>query len=760
MTFKRTMCALLAASMLTTAAISTQSAASAAEIQAETSDAPISAEVSKDYGLADNIQDGVILHCFCWKYNDIKAMLPEIAEAGFTSIQTSPAQRDSSFGVWYMMYQPQGFSISTNALGTKEDLTSLCEEADKYGIKIVVDVVANHMRGDGNDVDSNMQRNSHPDLWHGGGGIDYNDRYSITHGDLGMRDLNSEHSEVQRVVAEYIDELKSVGVDGCRWDAAKHIGLPSESCEFWPKVTAQGLWHYGEILDSPGGDGASLMKEYTNYISVTDGGNDGYCAKVRNAFNGGGTPGVIGNWSERGVSKDKLVYWGESHDDYSNNGDYGVATQFMDQNVIDRAYAVLASQNKATALYFSRPFSTDKESIMAGAKGSTHFTSKEVAAVNHFHNAMVGTKEYYVNGGSAAAVCREGGAVVVKGSGSGHVEIENGGGTVAPGTYTDEVTGNTWTVTSSTISGDVGDTGIAVFYNGGPVSGASVSANPSDTSFTTDTLSITLSLKGADNGSYTTSEGDSGSFVNGDKITIGSKTNATGTAKTITVTLKATGEDGKEVSKTFTYTKTDPSLKTCIYFDNSSYNWSNVYAYVYDESVTPKVEPAAWPGVKLSQDSATGYYKYELPDNVTAKGQVIFSDGSGSASNRYPADQEPGLVIGSTSKLFSANHAWNDYAPPVNTDTDTDTSTDSDTDSDTTVTVLSGDATQDGKVNLRDASMVQKAVAGSKNLTGKAKLAADVDGNDKLTASDAVAIQRYDIDIASYSIGKNVERKL
>lgn len=44
------------------------------------------AEVSAtDYGLADNIQDGVILHCFDRKYTDIKAELKNIAEAGFTS---------------------------------------------------------------------------------------------------------------------------------------------------------------------------------------------------------------------------------------------------------------------------------------------------------------------------------------------------------------------------------------------------------------------------------------------------------------------------------------------------------------------------------------------------------------------------------------------------------------------------------------------------------------------------------------------------
>lgn len=52
------------------------------------------------YGLKDNIQDGVILHCFDWTYNDIKAELPNIAKAGFTSVQTSPAQPNGT-GTWY-----------------------------------------------------------------------------------------------------------------------------------------------------------------------------------------------------------------------------------------------------------------------------------------------------------------------------------------------------------------------------------------------------------------------------------------------------------------------------------------------------------------------------------------------------------------------------------------------------------------------------------------------------------------------------------
>lgn len=197
---------------------------------AVSAESSISSVGAKDYGLADNIQDGVILHCFDWKYNDIKAELPNIAEAGFTAVQTSPAQPADSSGTWYWLYQPLGFYIGTNDLGTKSDLQSLCTEAEKYGIKVVVDVVANHLTGDHSRIDNDLKPSQY---WHTYGSVsNWADRYQVTHGDIGMPDLNTENSYVQSKVKNYIAELKSVGVDGIRFDAAKHIGLPSEGDTF------------------------------------------------------------------------------------------------------------------------------------------------------------------------------------------------------------------------------------------------------------------------------------------------------------------------------------------------------------------------------------------------------------------------------------------------------------------------------------------------------------------------------------------------
>ena len=71
----------------------------------------VTVDAANDYGLADSIQEGTILHCFDWKYKDITEELPNIAAAGFTSIQTSPAQTGTSTGIWYRQALTSGIGF-------------------------------------------------------------------------------------------------------------------------------------------------------------------------------------------------------------------------------------------------------------------------------------------------------------------------------------------------------------------------------------------------------------------------------------------------------------------------------------------------------------------------------------------------------------------------------------------------------------------------------------------------------------------------
>lgn len=121
---------------------------------------------TNEYKLAENIKDGSILHCFCWDFNTIKNSMADIAASGFTALQTSPINEclegeDGGMqlygqGKWYYHYQPTDWTIGNYQLGTKEEFKAMCEEADKYGIKVIVDVIPNHTTPTTSAVNQNL----------------------------------------------------------------------------------------------------------------------------------------------------------------------------------------------------------------------------------------------------------------------------------------------------------------------------------------------------------------------------------------------------------------------------------------------------------------------------------------------------------------------------------------------------------------------------------------------------------------------------
>ena len=144
---KRAISIVLALCMILSCIVCSGFTATAAEKKVATVSADKDiASTQANYGLASKIENGNILHCFNWTLNDIKNELPNIAAAGFTSVQTSPLQPHHDTGGWYWLYQPTDSTIG-NELGDYNALKSLCSEADKYGIKVIVDVVANHLAG-------------------------------------------------------------------------------------------------------------------------------------------------------------------------------------------------------------------------------------------------------------------------------------------------------------------------------------------------------------------------------------------------------------------------------------------------------------------------------------------------------------------------------------------------------------------------------------------------------------------------------------
>ena len=587
------------------------------------------------YGLKDNIQDGVILHCFDWTLADIQEEIPNIAKAGFTAVQTSPVHERAGKGsVWYDVYRPYDFKIG-NGLGTEADLKALCTKAHEYGVKVIVDVVANHT-----DYGNVAERLLDLSLYHQlGHGIDWHNRNDVTHGEIGMKDLDTNNPTVQAIIKQYIQDLKACGVDGVRWDAIKHIGLPSEGDSFMKNVVDQEMYNYGEILDNTGGNDNVLFPEYQTYMSITD---NGYGNGFANSFAGGSINESVGNFNQRKAKTEKLVYWGESHDTYANDGG---ESKNKSQNVIDRAYAVVAGNNGATALYFSRPFQKDKGAIKFGDKGSVHFKDAEVAQVNYMHNVCAGEPNYYVKGNGVCAQVRKSGAIIVLGSGSDRdVTVANGAGDgkwLKPGTYKDMVGGGAFTVNASTISGHVGESGIAVIYNAGSiVLPPEVVFNPADgTAFSDETLTVTATPLNAVSAWIQVNGGEKQNFTAAKQFTVGADV---AYGKNVTITWSATDKAGKTETGSVTYKKVKAYVPELGKADEIScfLETTNAAAaiYVWNDKVSSKIEHAgAWNDainkkLPLVGKSASGknVFKWTYDGTeTTAPSQLIFLDGNG-----------------------------------------------------------------------------------------------------------------------------------
>ena len=596
------------------------------------------------YGLKDNIQDGVILHCFDWTLADIQAEIPNIAKAGFTAVQTSPVHERAGKGsVWYDVYRPYDFKIG-NGLGTEADLKALCAKAHEYGVKVIVDVVANHT-----DHPNVAERLKDESLYHERFGVgNWNDRHQVTFGMIGMWDLDTNNPTVQAIISQYIQDLKACGVDGIRWDAIKHIGLPSEGDSFMKNVVDQTMYNYGEILDGTGGNDNVLFPEYQTYMSITD---NGYGNGFANSFAGGSINESVGNFNQRNAKTEKLVYWGESHDTYANDGG---ESKNKSQNVIDRAYAVVAGNNGATALYFSRPFQKDKGAIKFGDKGSVHFKDAEVAQVNYMHNACAGEPNYYVKGDGVCAQVRKSGAIIVLGRGSDRdVTVANGAGDgkwLKSGTYKDMVGGGVFTVNASTISGHVGESGIAVIYNAGSiVLPPEVAFNPADgTAFSDESLTVTATPLNAVSAWIQVNDGAKQDFTAAKQFTVGADV---AYGKNVTITWGATDKDGKTETGSVTYKKVKAYVPELGKADEIScfLETSNAAAavYVWNGKVSPVIKYAgAWNDaikkkLPLVGKSVSGknVFKWTYDGTETSvPTHIIFLDGNGNRLSQI--DQE------------------------------------------------------------------------------------------------------------------------
>ncbi|MBO5456156.1 MAG: alpha-amylase family protein [Muribaculaceae bacterium] len=433
--------------------------------------------------------DDVILHAWSWSFDTIAANMKDIAESGYAYVQTSPANTcyvgegggkalfsqpgDSVTGKWYYYYQPTDWKIGNYLLGNRDQFKAMMDSANKYNVKIIVDVLPNHTAIDHTAVlpDLDAAVGGHDKLYHANGFtpiVDYNDRYQCTTGEMGgLPDVNTENPDFQHYYMTYVNDLLSLGVKGFRYDTAKHIGLPSDPLDslatrnnFWEVATgredvkglklavpADSLFIYGEVLQ----DKNVKEEEYAEYMDLTA---SAYGHALREVLDKGNfTADSLMKWHHP-VDGKHLVTWVESHDTYANEHESAGLTD--DQ--IRMGWVFLAARQNGTPLFFSRPAGSTRENYwgnnLTGARGNDEFKHPEVVAANKFRRAMSGKPEHInvTPDGAVVEINRgsEGVALINLTNTPQEIALPT---TLNDGNYTDKVYNTDFKVTDGVMSG-------------------------------------------------------------------------------------------------------------------------------------------------------------------------------------------------------------------------------------------------------------------------------------------------------------------
>lgn len=800
------------ASLVVASALLTSSFAAITSVNAAEVDSAQTA--SADSTLRDKVGDGVMLHAFNWSYNTIKENLPAIAAAGYTTVQTSPVQQPKDYstsgdvtGQWWKLYQPISFHIAEKSwLGTKDDLKSLCDEADKYGIKIICDIVSNHIANadeDRPETVSNQVKKYEPEFYKKRrtytrtykGDANDSSVQAVVQGHVSKcPDLVTNDTAVQGYIINLLKECIDCGVDGFRFDAAKHIETEDDgeyASDYWKNITTSAssyytqktgddLYIYGEILNNCGADRS--YSSYTKYINVTD--NKTGDAVLYNVTKGKASTATNAKYKS-GVAASNAVLWAESHDTYegsSGSSGFSNTAGISDENVV-KAWAIVASRKDSTALFFARPGTA----LMGNISTDSTYKSTAVSEINKFHNLFVGQSEKLGSSGNIAYVARGTSGIVLSNCNGTNASVSISGTGLADGKYTDTVSGAEFTVANGVLTGSIGNTGVAVVYNGTTTPKAINSVESG--SFRGDTMTLTLSLENATSGTYCLDDSTPVKFTGTTSIRIGSDYKP---GETINLTVTAT--DGvKTSSMVYKYTKSTAQESGVYVFFNpaNKKGWSAPYqVYIYDETTNKGTvyKNANWPGEAMTLDPATGYYYYEVPKSssisadeddenqaasdfdlsTSANTRVIISEKGG---EQYPGRTDTPISLNGSSKAFSLTKAgtWEDTTlTPTKVEIEATDVTKGSAAEPTTKPVpptqpttaqpatepsgnaVYGDVNGDGDITVVDATLVQKHVVQLETLSADKQILADVNGDNTISVVDATLIQKYVVQLKDW----------
>ncbi|WP_406449429.1 alpha-amylase family glycosyl hydrolase [Streptomyces sp. NBC_00876] len=279
---------------------------------------------------------------FEWKFDSVaKACTDSLGPAGYGFVQVSPPQEHIQGGQWWTSYQPVSYKIA-GRLGDRTSFANMVSTCHSAGVKVVADSVINHMSaGSGTGTGgSSYSKYDYPGLYSVNDMNDcqsnisnYGDRANVQNCELvGLADLDTGEDYVRGKIAGYLNDLLSLGVDGFRIDAAKHMPAAdlaniksrlSNPGVYWKQEAIYGA---GEAVSPDEYAGTGDVQEFRYARSLKQVFNNENLANLKNFGEGWGF-----------MSSSKAAVFVDNHDterngetlNYKDGANYTLASVFM-----------------------------------------------------------------------------------------------------------------------------------------------------------------------------------------------------------------------------------------------------------------------------------------------------------------------------------------------------------------------------------------------------------------------------------------------
>ncbi|WP_225827833.1 alpha-amylase [Streptomyces naphthomycinicus] len=279
---------------------------------------------------------------FEWNYASVaKECTGTLGPAGYGYVQVSPPAEHIQGSQWWTSYQPVSYKIA-GRLGDRTAFQNMVNTCHTAGVKVVVDTVVNHMSaGSGTGTGgSSYTKYDYPGLYSAHDFDDctaqvsnYSDRWNVQHCELvGLADLDTGEEYVRKTIAGYLNDLLTLGVDGFRIDAAKHIPA-GDLADVKSRLTNPSVYWKQEVIYGAGE--AVQPSEYTGNGDVQE---FRYAYDLKRVFTGEKLA-YLTNYGEGWgyLNSSAAGVFVDNHDterngstlNYKNGADYTLANVFM-----------------------------------------------------------------------------------------------------------------------------------------------------------------------------------------------------------------------------------------------------------------------------------------------------------------------------------------------------------------------------------------------------------------------------------------------